>query len=106
MRMLYKASRDGFRPADFYRCCAEKGATLTLIQAGRTGNVFGAYTAVAWPKQSARGSPSLNVADPSGMSFMFSLTNEYDRPFRLSLADRTCAMRASSANGPMIGGEV
>lgn len=102
--LLYKATRDGFMAADFFRCVAEKGATLTLVKAARTGYVFGAYTAVEWPKPSDE---DVNVADPSGRSFLFSLSNKYQRPFRLSLVDSTraiCSPADEDGTGPDFGG--
>jgi hypothetical protein len=32
MRLLYQASRDGFKKDDFFHLCANKGATLTLVK--------------------------------------------------------------------------
>lgn len=31
-QLIYKMTRDGALPADFYRCCAGKGPTLVLIK--------------------------------------------------------------------------
>jgi len=31
-RLLYRATRDGFEAEDFWRCCAGKGPTLTLVK--------------------------------------------------------------------------
>ena len=31
-RLLYRATRDGFKAADFWRCCAGKSPTLTLVK--------------------------------------------------------------------------
>jgi hypothetical protein len=75
-------------------------------QVSETGYIFGAYTAVDWPKKPTAGSPPVNVPDPSGSSFLFSLVNAYDRPFRLSLLDASRAMRVGDTDGPMFGGEV
>jgi hypothetical protein len=139
-KLLYKATRDGFSPAAFFRHVAQQGPTLMLIkvgpckqtfnvseycasshireshciliaavtirQAAGTGYVFGAYTAVDWPNQPARGTPSVNVPDPSGAPFMFSLINEYQRPFRMSLVDHTRAVSVYPGFGPMFGGEL
>ena len=30
--LLYRGSRDGFSKADFVRCCADKGPTMTLVR--------------------------------------------------------------------------
>lgn len=35
-QLLYRATRDGFSAADFWRCCVGKGPTLTLIKVSRS----------------------------------------------------------------------
>ena len=37
---MYRATRDGFTAADFWRCCAGKGPTLTLIKVGSPQTVL------------------------------------------------------------------
>ena len=44
--LLYRASTDGFTPADFHRCCDNKGPTLVLIKSGEC--IFGGYTSQSW----------------------------------------------------------
>src|SRR4051794_34642092 len=63
-------------------------------QVAGNGYVFGMYAAVSWPKQ-PKEYLSLTVADPSGASFLCSLYNAYDRPFRLSLRNRRTALSVS-----------
>ncbi|XP_062522752.1 uncharacterized protein LOC134197438 [Corticium candelabrum] len=46
-RLIYKASRDGFRAADFHRCCDNKGETISVIHT-TGGYLFGGYTDVPW----------------------------------------------------------
>jgi hypothetical protein len=151
MRLLYKASRDGFALKDFTDLCSEKGATLTLIkvrsyracwthfglwddfdrfglarlavaqfrssvlfslsisilfsfhsQAAKSGYIFGAFTAVSWPKPIEAYQV---LADPSGSSFLFSLTNKYQRPFRMSLKDKSRSISLDNSNGPRFGSD-
>ena len=128
--MIFKASRDGWTDDDFYRCVSMKGPTLTLIkvssftqaylsqcnrvhsliiarlpaQGAVTGYISGAYVAVDWPKPPA-GKPRIVVPDPSGTSFMFSLINEYNTPFRMKLADNTRALTVGGGP-PSLGGKV
>jgi hypothetical protein len=45
----------------------------------------------------------VNVSDPSGSSFLFSLINAYDRPFRLSLIDPERALCVHPTDGPTFG---
>ena len=44
--LLYRASTDGKTPADFHRCCDNKGPTLVVIKSG--GYIFGGYTSQSW----------------------------------------------------------
>ena len=44
--LLYRTSADGYTPADFHRCCDNKGRTLVLIKSGRY--IFGGYTSKSW----------------------------------------------------------
>jgi len=48
--LLYRASTDGNTPADFHRCCDNKGPTLVLIKSG--GYIFGGYTSKSWQSSS------------------------------------------------------
>ena len=62
-----------------------------------SGFVFGAYTHCAWPA-AARGV----VADPSGRSFLFSLSNKDNHPLRFSLKDKGRAIHVTG-NSVMFG---
>ena len=45
--LLYRASRDGWKYADFHSRCDGKGATVTLFRTD-DGRVCGGYTSVNW----------------------------------------------------------
>ena len=45
-RSYYRASRDGWTSADFYRMCDGKGATIVVVK-GSDSYIFGGYTDVA-----------------------------------------------------------
>lgn len=47
--LLFRATRDGERAADFIRMCNGKSPTLTIIKTTE-GNIFGGYTEVKWEK--------------------------------------------------------
>lgn len=66
---------------------------LLFQQVKGTGYVFGAYIAVSWPKKPDQ--DRITVGDASGKSFLFSLTNQYNRPFRLFLKDKDRAIQRS-----------
>ena len=44
--LLFRASNDGYTPADFHRWCDNKGRTLVLIKSGEY--IFGGYTSRSW----------------------------------------------------------
>ena len=44
--LLYRASTDGSTPADFHRCCDNKGPTLVLVKSGEY--IFGGYSSQSW----------------------------------------------------------
>ena len=44
--LLYRGSTDGRTPADFHRCCDNKGPTLVVIKSGEY--IFGGYTSQSW----------------------------------------------------------
>lgn len=48
MKLLYRASRDGFRSTDFLNKCANQGATLTIVKVNDTHTApFDASTRLA-----------------------------------------------------------
>ena len=47
LRRLYKASEHEFERDPFLDLCADKGATLSVIQS-ENGRVFGGYTSKSW----------------------------------------------------------
>ena len=44
--LLFRASTDGKKPADFHRCCDGKGPTLVVVKSGKY--IFGGYTSKSW----------------------------------------------------------
>ena len=44
--LLYRGSTDGNTPADFHRCCDNKGPTLVVIKSGKY--IFGGYASKSW----------------------------------------------------------
>ncbi|CDW89372.1 tldc domain-containing protein [Stylonychia lemnae] len=51
VKLLYKASRDGYKAANFHTFCDNKGPTMTFIL-NEHGQVFGGYTSVSWQSTS------------------------------------------------------
>ena len=46
LRLLFRASRDGFAAATFHFKCDNKGPTVTIVKSG--DNIFGGFTDVSW----------------------------------------------------------
>ncbi len=65
-----------------------------------SGNVFAAFTPVAWPTSLGA------VADPSGRTCIVSLINAHDRPFRLKQQKGSLeyAISRDENDGPCFGG--
>ena len=46
LRLLFRASRDGFAAATFHSRCDNKGPTVTIVKSGN--NIFGGFADVSW----------------------------------------------------------
>lgn len=47
IKLLYRASRDGWRVSDFHKFCDDQGPTLTLGISSKN-RIFGAFTSITW----------------------------------------------------------
>jgi hypothetical protein len=97
LELLYRASRDGFKAADFHRLCDNKGATVTVIRSNE-GYVFGGYADQSWNSSS-------HVASTS--AFLFSLVRPSSSvAVKLPLNGKKTqyAMCCRSSYGPSFGG--
>jgi hypothetical protein len=45
--LLFRASRDRWKAADFHRCCDGKGPTVVVVRP-ESGHVFGGATGGSW----------------------------------------------------------
>jgi hypothetical protein len=77
--LKYRASRDGFGADDFHAKCDGVAHTVTLIKSA-AGNVFGGFTDTAWS--------STSECEYSPKTFIFSLVNAQNKPFRAAFDDR------------------
>ena len=50
LRLLFRASRDGFSAETFHYKCDNKGPTVTIVQSGN--NIFGGFTEQSWKSKS------------------------------------------------------
>ena len=66
-KLIFKASRDGFKAIDFHKKCDGKTNTLTLVFS-KNGRIFGGFTDVSWDSESD--------AKEGSNGFIFSLDNK------------------------------
>lgn len=70
LELLYRASRDGWEPADFHaRCGDDSPSTVTLFQVGNgsSASIVGGFSSVPWTPSNVTG------FEPSRGSFLFML---------------------------------
>jgi len=93
--LLYRASTDGSRAADFHRCCDNKGPALVLIKSGEY--IFGGYTSKSWES----GGSWKVIAD--SQSFLFTLVNPSgNQPIKIT-PKSGAAIRCANNHGPAFG---
>ena len=94
-KLIYRASRDGFKASDFHAKCDNKSNTLTIIKTTK-GYIFGGYIAVAWNNKGG------SRADPN--AFIFSLDNPDSSPklFPVKVGD-SCSICCHDSYGPIFG---
>ncbi|EFC39027.1 predicted protein [Naegleria gruberi] len=80
MKLLYNASKDGFRARSFHSKCDNQGPTVTIIKAS-SGAIFGGYTSVSW-------SSAMLDFFPDSKAFLFSLIGpKRDERFKKLIQD-------------------
>ena len=94
-QLLYRASEDGFSSASFHQKCDGIKNTLTIIKT-TNGNIFGGYTGRAWDCSGT------HMYDTN--SFIFSLINQSNEPFKAKCIRNECAIFGHSSYGPAYGG--
>ncbi|XP_078353557.1 uncharacterized protein LOC144638224 isoform X3 [Oculina patagonica] len=93
--LLFRASTDGYTPADFHRCCDNKGPTLVVIKSGEY--IFGGYTSQSWE------SPGFTKAIPDSQSFLFTLVNPSgNEPVKIT-PNTDASIKCYSSLGPSFG---
>ena len=96
-RLLYRASEDGFDAESFHLKCDEHANTLTIVKAKKTQFIFGAYTSVSW--QTSGGYKGVGDKE----SFLFSLTNQYNRKMKFKVKPQYHPIYCRSDFGPIFG---
>lgn len=78
--LLYRASRDGMKAADFHRKCDGEGPTVTIVKSAN-GCIFGGYASISWGTD--------NKGHKAPRSFLFTLKNVHELPpARFPLKDK------------------
>jgi hypothetical protein len=95
---LYRGTRDGFGAKAFHTKCDGHLNTLTLLKAKGSKFIFGGFTAVSWE--------SSNKHKSDANAFIFSLTNNYNKPVKMKINPKRheSAIRCYPEYGPTFGG--
>jgi hypothetical protein len=94
--LIYRASQDGFKAANFHSKCDNKPNTLVIVKS-QNGNVFGGYTEQSWTGER----DNLYKADPK--SFIFSLINNDKKPLKINWSQNE-GIYCRKLIGPTFGG--
>ena len=94
LRLVYRATRDGFASKCFHQKCDGVKNTLTIVKTDN-GFVFGGFTQAAWS------STSKYVFDKN--AFIYSLVNESDAPIKIECSQPEVAIYCSANYGPTFG---
>lgn len=95
-KLIYRATKDGFRAKDFHDKCDNIPNTLTVIKA-MNSNIFGGYACVTWSKN------DVFKEDPS--SYIFTLVNKQNQPLLIDCTDADHAIKCNEDYGPCFGKE-
>ncbi|KAL9954761.1 hypothetical protein ACROYT_G042336 [Oculina patagonica] len=96
LRLLFRASRDGFTAATFHSRCDNKGPTVTIVKSGN--NIFGGFTEKSWVSSA----PYIICED----AFLFSMVNPYGLgPTKMPLKShgKNYAIYSDISYGPTFG---
>ena len=93
-RLIYKASRDGFRASDFHRMSDGKGENLGVIKSSN-GFLFGWWTPLGWK--------SAYDWATDASTFIFTLTNPAGIPAKYKNIQPELALNYNTGQGPILG---
>jgi len=94
-KLIYRATRDGFRAADFHSKCDNYQNSLVIIKS-TNGNVFGGFTEQNWSGDRQWKS------DPNAV--LFSFINQHNSKIIMKCTNPSCAIFAHRGYGPTFGG--
>ena len=94
-KLLYRASRDGWKAKDFHRLCDGKGATLVAVRS-TDGYVFGGYTDISLDGTGNHRS--------SSKYFLYSLSSLSGLgPVKMPISNHHRAIYGNASDGPIFG---
>ncbi len=96
-KLIYRATRDGFKASDFHNKCDKKSNTFIIVKSA-SGNVFGGYTQQDWSHKDENGS---SKSDPN--AFIFSFINKESKPLLMKCQDPDRAVYCHNDYGPLFG---
>ncbi len=96
-KLLYRGSRDGFKPYNFHKKCDNYGHTLTVFKVSNSPFIFGGFATVSWD--------SSNTHKSDQESFIFSLENQENFPLKLKPNSKIFGYEVScfELDGPSFG---
>jgi hypothetical protein len=80
LKLLYRASRDGFKAENFHSKCDNIPKTLTIIKVKDKPHIFGGYTEATWEGN------DICKEDPN--AFIFSLVNDDNKPIKMKIPNQ------------------
>ena len=92
-KLIYQASRDGFRASNFHSKCDNALNSLVVIKSNNY--VFGGYTEASWSGIGYKYDTN---------AFLFSLVNSYNTSLKMHTTNPTYAIYASPSNIVTFGG--
>ena len=95
-KLIYRASRDGFRAIDFHEKCDKIKNTLTIIKTNDS-NIFGGFTPAPWSQKNEFESDDILV------SYLFSLLNKNNKPYLIYCNNKERAIKCNKDFGPCFG---
>jgi len=98
-KLLYRASKHGWKTIDFHKECDGKGETLTVIKT-KQGYIFGGYTNCPWKSNK-------NIFQSSAESFLFSLkcyAGLGPTKMNIKSGQESYATYSNALRGPAFGG--
>jgi len=91
MELIYRGTKDGKTCNDFHNKCDNKGPTICLYKSEK-GYIFGGYAPISWT--------SSDGFQKHNDSFIFTLTNIYDKPTKFPHIEGQCIVCHAINHGP------